>query len=139
MCMHYKILHLTGAGNHVLSLTRKLLSCMNIGQGEERTSEITGIQKTHYPSAGIPLDLSDNSRGRKEYAGCRSEPGGKERQDRVIWEIYLSDVCVRGGEVTSQKGVCTSGPPPRHMLPEHTHTYMQKDWPFHIGCSLSSN
>lgn len=49
-----------------------------------RTSEIIGIQRAPYPSVGIPQDLSDNRTGRKEFAGCKSEPG----ITRIRTELY---------------------------------------------------
>lgn len=54
-----------------------------------RTSEITRVQRASHPSAGIPPVFSDNGTGRKECAGCGSRPGGKERPDKITWEICV--------------------------------------------------
>lgn len=63
-----------------------------------RTSEITRIQRASHPSAGIPPAFSDNRTGRKECAGCRSRPGGNERQDSYIGDIRRTVGVVSRGE-----------------------------------------
>lgn len=80
------ILCVTGVGKRAPSFTCRPLGCKIVGQGEGwGTSEIMGIQRASYPSAGIPPAWSDNGTGRKECAGCRTGSGVNETQDRVPW------------------------------------------------------